>query len=79
MMYQDEILNLLFKVIPNPEHISDIDLSRQPTVGFKYRDALFRISENLSVDECRENVLYRTIAAIFLEQLLKNRRKDYAD
>lgn len=79
MMYQDEILNLLFKVIPNPEHISSIDLSCQPTVGFKYRDGLFRISENLSVDECRENVLCRTIAAIFLEQLLKNRRKDYAD
>lgn len=78
-MTQDKIVNLLLKSIPNPEYIENLDLSISNVVRFEYGGVFFRISENLSVEEYRSSVLCTTVAAIFLEKLIKNRHKYYED
>lgn len=78
-MTQDKIVNLLLKSIPNPEHIDSLDLSISNVVRFEYGGAFFRISENLSVEEYRDSLLCTTVAARFLEKLIKDRHKYYED
>lgn len=78
-MTQDKIVNLLLKSIPNPEYIENLDLSISNVVRFEYRGISFRIHEDLSVEEREGAFLSTTVAAIFLEKLIKNRHKYYED
>lgn len=78
-MTQDKIVNLLLKSIPYPEQVTNLDLSVNNAVKFEYRGAYFSIHENLSVEEREGVFLTTTVAAIFLEKLIKDRHKYYED
>lgn len=78
-MNQSEIIELLLKVIPYPSSINKIDLSREDVVRFEYDTTCFRIYKDLSVDEYFESCLYSSMAASFLEKLLKTGKELYVD
>lgn len=78
-MMQDKIVNLLLKSIPYPEQVTNLDLSVNNAVQFEYRGASFRIHEDLSVEEREGVFLTTTVAAIFLEKLIKDRHTLYED
>lgn len=79
VMTQDKIVNLLLKSIPYPDQINNLDLSTSNAVKFEYRGISFRIHEDLSVEEREGAFLSTTVAAIFLEKLIKDRHKYYED
>lgn len=78
-MTQDKIVNLLLKSIPYPDQINNLDLNTSNAVKFEYRGVSFRIHEDLSVEEREGAFLTTTVAAIFLEKLIKDRHKYYED
>lgn len=78
-MTQEKIVNLLLKSIPYPEQVTNLDLNVNNEVKFEYRGTYFSIHENLSVGEREGVFLTTTVAAIFLEKLIKDRHKYYED
>lgn len=78
-MTQEKIVNLLLKSIPYPDQINNLDLSTGNVVKFEYRGLFFRINEGLSIEEREGDFLTTTVAAIFLEKLIKDRHKYYED
>lgn len=68
-----EIVNLVSKALRS-RPIKWVDIKKD-YVKFEYGYIIFRVSNELSVEEAKDSCLYSTAAADFLEELLKRTDK----
>lgn len=68
-----EIVTLVSKTLRS-RPIKWVDINKD-YVKFEYGYVIFRVSNELSVEEVKDSCLYSTLAAYFLEELLKRTDK----
>lgn len=73
MKTTEEIINLVSKAL-EPRPIKWVNINND-NVRFMYFGVTFRVTKELCVDEVKDRCLHRTLAAIFLELLLKKEDK----